>query len=56
MKAYKGFNHDWTCKDFQYEIGKTYETDNILMCERGFHACTQLEDAKIFEEITGIKT
>ena len=25
MKAYKIFNHDWTCKGFQYEVGKTYK-------------------------------
>lgn len=27
MKAYKGFNKDMTCRGFQYEIGKAYETD-----------------------------
>ncbi len=25
IKAYKGFNSDLTCRDFQYEIGKEYE-------------------------------
>lgn len=25
MKAYKVFNPDWTCKGFQYEIGKRYD-------------------------------
>ena len=25
MKAYKGFNKDMTCRNFQYEEGKTYE-------------------------------
>ena len=39
MKAYKGFNKDMTCRDFQYEEGKTYETDEVKMCESGFHAC-----------------
>lgn len=38
--AYKGFNKDFKCRDFQYEVGKTYEMDgNIECCERGFHAC-----------------
>lgn len=39
MKAYKGFNRDMTCKGFQYEEGKTYETDEAKCCETGFHAC-----------------
>ena len=39
MKAYKGFNPDMTCRGFQYEEGKTYETDKAELCECGFHAC-----------------
>ena len=39
MKAYKGFNPDMTCRDFQYEEGKEYETDKAKLCECGFHAC-----------------
>ena len=39
MKAYKGFNKDMTCRDFQYEEGKTYETDKAELCKSGFHAC-----------------
>ena len=39
MKAYKGFNKDMTCRGFQYEEGKTYETDEAKLCESGFHAC-----------------
>lgn len=27
MKAYKGFNRDMTCRDFQYEERKTYKPD-----------------------------
>ena len=39
IKAYKGFNKDMTCKGFQYEEGKEYETDKAEVCETGFHAC-----------------
>ena len=40
MKAYKGFNHDMTCRGFQYEEGKTYEMEGYVeCCEKGFHAC-----------------
>ena len=40
MKAYKGFNKDFTCRDYQYEVGKThiYEGE-IQICKQGFHAC-----------------
>jgi hypothetical protein len=39
-KAYKGFDFNWKCRDFQYEVGKIYETkDNIEVCEKGFHCC-----------------
>ena len=38
--AYKGFEKDFKCLGFQYEVGKTYEMDgNIESCRRGFHAC-----------------
>jgi hypothetical protein len=39
VKGYKGFNKDMTCKGFQYEEGKEYETDTAKVCECGFHAC-----------------
>ena len=40
MKAYKGFDENMQCRGFQYEEGKTYETDKAELCETGFHACT----------------
>lgn len=45
IKGYKMFNNDWTCKGFQYEVGKTYHYDGeISLCESGFHFCEKLED------------
>ena len=38
--AYKAFNDDFTCRSFQYEVGKTYtHAGKIRMCNAGFHAC-----------------
>ena len=39
MKAFKGFNQNMTCRDFQYEEGKTYEEKEAKLCDKGFHAC-----------------
>jgi hypothetical protein len=45
IKAYKVFNPDWTCKDFQYKVGKTYKiSEEPVMCEKGFHACRNVSD------------
>ena len=45
MKGYKVFNGDWTCRDFKYEVGKTYEMEESpKCCGRGFHFCTNLAD------------
>ena len=38
--SYKGFTKDLTCRDFQFEIGKSYSQEGeIVLCEKGFHAC-----------------
>ena len=39
IKGYKGFNSDMTCRDFQYEVGKEYQTDEAKVGETGFHFC-----------------
>lgn len=45
IKGYKVFNPDWTCRDFKYEVGKTYEHDgDIKMCGAGFHFCRKASD------------
>ena len=45
MRGYKVFGPDWTCRDMQYEVGKSYEmVDMPNICERGFHFCKKLVD------------
>ncbi len=51
IKAYKVFNSDWTCHNFQYEIGKTYkllDSNKKLiepeLCSKGFHACIRVQN------------
>lgn len=43
--GYKVFNPDFTCQDFQFEIGKTYEHDGeVKLFKSGFHFCEKLSD------------
>lgn len=42
--AYKGMKFDMTCRDFKYELGKTYKTDKVKFCNCGFHACLNPRD------------
>ena len=45
VKGYKVFNPDWTCRGFQYEVGKIFEEDVApKCCEAGFHFCTKAID------------
>ena len=45
VKGYKVFNPDWTCRDFQYKVGETYEHDgDIELCGSGFHFCLKAID------------
>ena len=37
---YKGFDKNFQCRGFQYEIGKSYTHEGeITLCKSGFHAC-----------------
>lgn len=45
VRGYKVFNPDWTCRGFQYEVGKTFEEDiDPSCCDRGFYFCTNAVD------------
>ena len=45
IKGYKVFNSDWTCRGFQYEVGKIFEEDVIpSCCDQGFHFCLKASD------------
>lgn len=39
MKAYKGFDRDLKCREFQYEVGGDYTEESAELCDHGFHAC-----------------
>ena len=39
MKAYKRFDKDMKCSDFQYHEGETYHEDTAELGKSGFHAC-----------------
>jgi hypothetical protein len=65
IKGVKGFNKDLTCRGFQYEVGKTYETDEkpVRCTANGFHFCTNPLDIfsyynpidSVFHEVDGME-
>lgn len=43
--AYKAFNSNFSCRDFQYKVGNEYHiTGDLKLCKNGFHACQNLID------------
>ena len=44
MKGYKGFDKDLRCRDKNYEIGQTYEEQEVDFCNKGLHFCLNPHD------------
>ncbi len=40
ITSFKGFDQDFSCRVFKFEIGQTYTVEGeIKACQNGFHAC-----------------
>ena len=39
ISGYKGFDKDFTCRGFQYEVGREYTCEEAVICQQGFHLC-----------------
>ncbi|WP_330653117.1 DUF7666 domain-containing protein, partial [Clostridioides difficile] len=49
IEGYKGTDRDMKCRNFQYELNKTYSVEeihrgNINIYDYGFHLCLDLKD------------
>ena len=50
--AYKGFDENFRCRGFQYEVGKEYEEEVAVCCNKGFHACENPMDVWEYYDVT----
>lgn len=56
MNGYKIFDHDWSCRGFQYELGRVYKlnaTEILEVCRTGFHFCSELKDCFNYRSFFG---
>ena len=56
IKAYKAFDMDFKCRDFQYGVGKTYHhKGDVSVCAFGFHSCTNPLDILNYYDLTNCR-
>lgn len=54
VEGYKGTDKNMRCKDYQYELDKTFimpDDVKIRECSRGFHLCLKLEDVFTYYDV-----
>ena len=40
IKGYKATDNNMQCRGFQFKIGKSYHEEDVEICRKGFHFCT----------------